>query len=80
MKINDMPRDRVTDKDGSWYLRQGYLDDNEEVYITVVSAKAPAGTLASDLVPEMIEISDSAPSHDPLELPVETLRELMQWP
>lgn len=77
----EMPRDRVTDKEGRWYLRQGYVDDKDEIHVALVSVKAPVGTLASDLVPETVEISlEDDLVNDDIILPVDVVRELIEWP
>lgn len=74
-----MPVDRVTEREGRWYLRSGYLDGTDDTYVAVVSNRAPEGTVARDLRPENIEISTNV-DHDPLTLPVDALRDLLVWP
>lgn len=74
-----MPADRVTDKDGSWFLVQAILVD--DTFITLVSERAPVGTIARDLKPHRVEIllGDYDPS-EPIEISIEDLTELTRWP
>lgn len=78
---HEMPVDGVTERDGRWYLRHAILPSGDQVWLS--SARAPAGTRATDLRPESIEVvphDDWYEADDPLVLPVELLRALTAWP
>lgn len=72
-----MDPDRVTDQDGRWHLCSGYLV--EDVYVTVVSKQAPAGTAARDLRPMWVEIT-ADDMEGSVTLDVRQLANLLVWP
>lgn len=70
-----MDRDRVTEHEGAWYLRQCYADD---FYVGLRSERAPSGTLATDLKPAAVEIV--CDYEDGLSLDVAQLAAFCAWP
>jgi hypothetical protein len=75
-----MPAERVTDKDGRWFLVQAITVN--DTFITVVSERAPIGTAARDLKPHHVEIipGQEWDMSEPIEITVEDLNNLMRWP
>lgn len=71
-----MDPERVTDRDGCWYLRRLVTDD---VAAYLVSARAPAGTASGDLTPDVVEIH-GPDTDEPITLNVEQLQRFLQWP
>jgi hypothetical protein len=78
--LNEMERDRVTDKEGHWYLRHAVLADDSHAFL--LSTRAPKGTRGADLEPKQIEFmpSDDWDGTDPIPLDVADLHDLMRWP
>lgn len=74
--VNEMDATRVTERAGRWYLRHVAIDDDVSVFL--VSARAPAGTMACDLKPESLEFLGLAEGE--LALPITLLAELTAWP
>lgn len=69
-----MPLEKVTDREGCWYLR--YWQDDLRA-VRLVSERAQAGTLAADLKPGCVEIDGD---EETLSIAVEALREFVVWP
>lgn len=74
-----MSAERVTDKNGRWYLRSLITDDH---CIQLVSATAPKGTLARDLVPDELIVGASDPdeAEDGVTLAVSDVLAFVAWP
>jgi hypothetical protein len=78
---NEMPYDRVTDKDGRWMLRHAIYDDVDkglEIHMYLLSERAPVGTMAMDLLPTTVEfVLDSDESE--FEIPINILAAMTRW-
>ena len=78
---NEMPYDRVTDKDGRWMLRHGLYEDTDkglEIHMYLLSEHAPQGTMAMDLLPTTVEFAlDSDESE--FEIPINILAAMTRW-
>jgi hypothetical protein len=70
-----MDPERVTDREGRWYLRQLLTDEH---HVCLLSERAAAGTTARDLRPASVEIA--CENDDGFALPVDQLREFLTWP
>ena len=79
--VSELEADRVTDKEGHWFLRHVTLGEHrhdDDLHVFLVSAAAPAGTLGRDLRPERLEFS-GLPGGD-LALSLDLLAQLTAWP
>jgi hypothetical protein len=79
--FHEMPHNWVaTESDRRWNLRSGSLADGA-IHAYLVSARAPEGATAIDLVPERIELMpDQWDGDEALSIPAAELREFMEWP
>lgn len=71
---------RKTEREGRWLLRSGYVSEEPEIYVAVTSKRAPEGTLAKNLEPESLEITDMTGEDETVTLPVTVVKGLLDWP
>jgi hypothetical protein len=67
--------DRVTAREGRWFLRQANDDDYA---VVLVSERAPAGTNSRDLKPGYVEVV--CDHEDGLQLDAAQLAAFVSWP
>lgn len=78
MKILDEMPDRLTERDGRWYLRHAVTDGGHHVF--VVSERAPEGSRSYDLRPLQLEIMPDDWLGDEFVLSISDIKELIAWP
>lgn len=79
--VREMNPARVTEQEGHWLLRHAVVVDDaagDDISVFLVSERAAAGTLASDLKPTALEFLGL--ESDELTLPLAMLAELSAWP